>query len=210
MKWKSKREELERLILKDKKSYEEIGRQFGVSGAAIKKAAHRLGIKLEKRRKINEKEHFNKGTAEIAICENCGTEFVKYLSCNGRFCCPKCYEEYKYKTYINKWLNGEIDGTTCNGFKYSRYIRRYLLEKNDYSCEVCGFKGVNPFTNNTILQIHHIDGDGSNNSEDNLQVLCPNCHAMTENYGSRNHNATKGRSEYYNRNRPSRPFSSDE
>ncbi len=30
-----------------------------------------------------------------------------------------------------------------------------------------------------------------NNSEDNLQLLCPNCHALTENFGSRNKNSKR-------------------
>ena len=43
----------------------------------------------------------------------------------------------------------------------------------------------------SILQIHHIDGDATNNKEQNLQVLCPNHHAMTEHFGSRNKNSTR-------------------
>ena len=197
MRWKEKKEELTRLILEEKKAYEEIGRMFGVSGVAIKNAARRLGIKLEPRRKVNEKETFRRGTAKMAKCENCGTEFVKYKSSNNRFCCLACHVDYKYKTYIDKWLKGEIDGTTSNGFKCSNTIRKFLLETNNYACEICGFSEVNPFTGNSILQIHHIDGNSSNNKRDNLQLLCPNCHAMTENYGSRNKNATRGRSKYY-------------
>ena len=50
---------------------------------------------------------------------------------------------------------------------------------------------VNPYTHKTILQIHHKDGDCTNNKPNNLMVLCPNCHAMTENFGSRNKNATR-------------------
>lgn len=57
----------------------------------------------------------------------------------------------------------------------SAHIRRYLLEKANLS----------------ILQIHHIDGDATNNKEENLQVLCPNHHAMTEHFGSRNKNSTR-------------------
>ena len=33
------------------------------------------------------------------------------------------------------------------------------------------------------LHLHHIDGDHTNNEFDNLQILCPNCHAQTDNYG---------------------------
>lgn len=33
------------------------------------------------------------------------------------------------------------------------------------------------------LQIHHLDGNNKNNALDNIEILCPNCHTQTENYG---------------------------
>ena len=51
-------------------------------------------------------------------------------------------------------------------------------------------------TGNTILQIHHIDGNSKNNSPDNLQVICPNCHAKTENYMALN-KGNSGRDKRY-------------
>ena len=36
------------------------------------------------------------------------------------------------------------------------------------------------------LEVHHMDGDRLNNVLENLQLLCPNCHAQTENYRNRN------------------------
>lgn len=30
--------------------------------------------------------------------------------------------------------------------------------------------------------MHHIDGDNTNHTLENLQILCPNCHAQTENF----------------------------
>ena len=56
---KYKKEDLERLIIVEKKSYEAIGRLYGVSGAAIKRAAIRRNIPLPSRRKINSKEVFS-------------------------------------------------------------------------------------------------------------------------------------------------------
>jgi len=32
------------------------------------------------------------------------------------------------------------------------------------------------------LELHHIDGNNENNNLSNLQILCPNCHAITDNY----------------------------
>ena len=36
------------------------------------------------------------------------------------------------------------------------------------------------------LCIHHIDGNHINNEIENLQILCPNCHAQTDNYCGKN------------------------
>jgi hypothetical protein len=48
---KYKKEELEKLILVDCLTYDAIGVRYGVSGAAIRKAAKKLGIELPTRRK---------------------------------------------------------------------------------------------------------------------------------------------------------------
>jgi len=32
------------------------------------------------------------------------------------------------------------------------------------------------------LELHHRDGDRTNNSLANIELLCPNCHALTDNY----------------------------
>ena len=73
------------------------------------------------------------------------------------------------------------------------------MEKNNCKCEKCGWGETNEFTGNIPLQVHHIDGDCKNNREENLQLLCPNCHSLTENFGSRNKNATPGRRKYFGR-----------
>ena len=63
-----------------------------------------------------------------------------------------------------------------------------LLQKCNYKCEKCGWGELNTFTNKVPLQIHHIDGNSENNTESNLQVLCPNCHSLTSTYKGANRN----------------------
>lgn len=59
------------------------------------------------------------------------------------------------------------------------YIERHQLL--EYKCQNCGCDG-NWQGGKIALEIHHIDGDNQNHELSNLQYLCPNCHALTENY----------------------------
>jgi 5-methylcytosine-specific restriction endonuclease McrA len=187
-----KKEELEKLILVDKLSFEKIGRMYGVSGAAVKNAAKRRGIAIPPRRKINEKETFGRGRTKykIGVCIECGKEFVKYPQKSNLFCSQKCQCEHLYKENVSKWKSGEISGYSRR-YKLSGFVKRYLFEKANYCCEECGCSLTNKYTSNSILQIHHKDGNAANAKEENLEVICPNCHAMTENFGSRNKNSVR-------------------
>ena len=88
-----------------------------------------------------------------------------------------------YKTsYVNasEYLNSNKKIGTCA-------LKKKLLKENliENKCAICG---LTEWRNKPItLQLHHIDGNPNNNSLDNLQLLCPNCHSQTDNYcGSAN------------------------
>lgn len=133
-----------------------------------------------------------------SVCLNCEKKIVyDDTQKRGKWCSSKCFSEYKENDYINKWKMGKVDG----GKEYtSRYIRRYLLEKNNLACSKCGWKEINPTTNKCPLHIDHINGNHLDNSEKNLRVLCPNCHSLTENYGILNKG--KGRYSFGNKKHP--------
>jgi 5-methylcytosine-specific restriction endonuclease McrA len=65
-------------------------------------------------------------------------------------------------------------------------IRRKLLREGlkEHICECC----KNTLWNNVPipLEVHHKDGNKDNNNIENLQLLCPNCHALTDNYKGKN------------------------
>ena len=189
--WINEKEVLEKLI-KEGVPYERIGRQYKVSGTAVKKAAKKMGIELEQKREINPNETFNKGIHKTHICQNpnCGKEFNHRYSSNNKFCSISCQHEYEYNEYIKRWKKGEEDGTSGK-YDVSKYVRRYLFEKYDGKCQICGWNEVNPITHKVPLQIHHIDGDCLNNKEDNLQLLCPNHHSLTETFGSLNEDSKR-------------------
>lgn len=65
-------------------------------------------------------------------------------------------------------------------------IKKFLLRNRGNQCENC--KLTTWKTNLIPLEIHHIDGNRMNNTEENLQLLCPNCHALTDNWRNRKRN----------------------
>lgn len=53
----------------------------------------------------------------------------------------------------------------------------YLIDRRGRKCELCGYS-----EHPEILEVHHIIPrcDGGKNEDSNLQVLCPNCHTLTD------------------------------
>ena len=108
-----------------------------------------------------------------------------------KYCSNSCQMAYNREQYIARWKNDEETGCTSSG-GLSEHVRNYLLHKTNSQCELCGWGKIHPITLRVPLEIHHIDGNSRNCMEDNLQVLCPNCHSLTANFGSLN---TEGRGE---------------
>lgn len=65
-------------------------------------------------------------------------------------------------------------------------LRRRLIEEGvkEARCESCG---LDTWLDGPIpLELDHINGDRRDNRLENLRLLCPNCHALTETYRGRN------------------------
>jgi 5-methylcytosine-specific restriction endonuclease McrA len=66
-------------------------------------------------------------------------------------------------------------------------IKSYVLKKRlisegykEYQCEKCHLSKWNDQP--IPLELHHVNGNSHDNRIENLEILCPNCHAQTNNY----------------------------
>jgi hypothetical protein len=78
----------------------------------------------------------------------------------------------------------------CSGASWGQAVRRgdiVVRPRQEPLNEVCEHCGLTEWRGEPVsLELHHVNGDPLDNRLESLQLLCPNCHAQTENYGIRN------------------------
>ena len=65
----------------------------------------------------------------------------------------------------------------------ARLLSQGLRENRCGRCGIAEWRGQ-PLS----LALHHINGDRLDNRVENLELLCPNCHSQTDNFGGRGEN----------------------
>lgn len=84
-----------------------------------------------------------------------------------------------YKTPTIAYLNNKVK-------VQSHKLRIRLLEEGIFEAK-CNRCGLDSWLGQPIpLELHHKDGNKDNNSLDNLELLCPNCHYFTDTYKIKN------------------------
>ena len=123
-------------------------------------------------------------------CVNCNVVLKNRFKI--KFCSNKCQHNHQHQLFIQKWKEGFSNGAVgVSARALSMHIRRHLIESSGEKCSECGWNRRNLITGRVPLEIDHVDGNAENNKENNLRVLCPNCHSLTPHF--RNLNKGKGR-----------------
>jgi len=100
--------------------------------------------------------------------------------------CPTCIAAGLDKVKIRKLSEAQTDSGR----------RRYLLRTRLYQCAQC--LGVEWQGRPIPLEMDHIDGNSDNNTEENLNLVCPNCHALSPH--SKGNNRGHGRTRQKTKN----------
>ena len=87
--------------------------------------------------------------------------------------------KYNEKTFREAINNGEC---TLKPYRILQKLVEYNMKP--YCCEVCGISEWND--KKIVLELHHKNGNHSDNYIENLQILCPNCHSQTNNFRTKN------------------------
>jgi hypothetical protein len=145
-------------------------------------------------------------------CPKCNKEHNK----TGQYCSRSCGNSRTWSKEINEKRSAKLSGRrTSRGpadlEKWKENIkrawldkynatpfselgvenrRRRVFEEQNNCCNKCGLSEWRGFK--ISLELEHKDGNSSNNSRENLEGLCPNCHSITDTWRGRNKPSKNG------------------
>lgn len=148
-----------------------------------------------------QKYDWNKNRVEQAVKNNtCYIDVLRELNIptqgNNQKTLKRKIEEFNidtsHFTYISKTKGNKQYVKAEEYLKEGTHVKTFRLKEKlfkehlkEQKCEICG---ITEWQNKPIvLQLHHINGNPTDNRLENLQILCPNCHSQTDNFcGSAN------------------------
>jgi len=126
---------------------------------------------------LNEHGNYNRVAKFLGIPHSTLTSDLKFYGLYKRI----LREEYKLEDILNNVY--PLD---------SGNLKKKLMKELNWKNQ-CGLCGIEDWQGKPlVMQLDHIDGNNKDNSLKNLRLLCPNCHAQTDTFGTRNKVRYKG------------------
>lgn len=205
--WNSEKENLEKMINKDKLTLNEISNHYHIGITQLKIIIKELKINrtsnpdITVRRKYSDKSIVEAVKNNVSIAGTLRTLGLRDIGGNYTYI-HKRIDELKLDTSHftgQLWGKGKtkdkdginnssvsLEDIFANKVKIrSNSLKERLIKAGlkERKCECC--KNTEWNGKPIPTELHHIDGNHNNNSLDNLQILCPNCHAQTNTYCGR-------------------------
>lgn len=115
----------------------------------------------------------------LCKCDYCGKEYYLRQSRveKGKFhfCCRECKDKAQ-RLSSGEQFEELRPAHYGQGSGVASYRDR-AFQEYEHKCSVCGWD-----EDESILEVHHIDENRSNNEIDNLIILCPICHRKLTNH----------------------------
>lgn len=117
----------------------------------------------------------------------------------GNYYTAKSYIQ-KHKLNTDHWTgqgwNKNKQLKKWTDYKRPKNFKKHLIKQKGHCCENCKNTHWNQLE--IPLEVHHNDGDRTNNSLENLVLLCCNCHAQTKNWRGRKNTQTNNNQQVTN------------
>jgi DNA-binding CsgD family transcriptional regulator len=167
-------------LLERGRSFGAIARELGLAVPTVSYHARKLGIEADhrcaKRYDWAEIQRYYDDGHSITECqEHFGFARASWAAARRRGAVVARTTKRPIEEYL-------VVGRRTN----RHHLKNRLLDEGlkRRFCEECG---TTEWRGRPVrLALHHINGDGLDNRLENLQLLCGNCHGLTENFGVRN------------------------
>jgi hypothetical protein len=167
--------------LAEKKSQAEIARVLGISKSTVAFHCRRLGVRADPR--------FARRYDWTDVQRAIDKENLSMRQCLERFgfCRATWADALQRGDIVPRPVKIPIEqllvvgrAGTNRGHLKRRLISEGLKQNHCEGCGLAAWRGK-PLS----LELHHVNGDGSDNRLENLQLVCGNCHSQTDNWGGR-------------------------
>ena len=132
----------------------------------------------ERRKTCSTKCGYNIQRAEhrkLKPCAGCGK-----LTINPKYCSNSCQgdkrKKDKYDEHKEQYTKGELSSRSR--------LRIFVQERDGRSC--CKCKLTEWMGKPITLWLDHISGNASDNTPENLRLVCPNCDSLSDTFGGKN------------------------
>jgi HNH endonuclease len=169
-----------RELLADGKGVNQIARELGLHRSTVCYHKQRLGFSMDQRCRLrydwaDVQRYYDEGHSIRECCLYFG------------FSSASWHEAVKRGAIASRPIGMPLERLLVANTPRGRWNIKQRLISTGLKAKCCEKCGIAEWRDTELpLSLHHVNGNGLDNRLENLQLLCPNCHSQTPNFGSKN------------------------